>query len=153
MLPWRMALANVVGLRSKGSNAVPSLYLLLPVWLWGKLLNFSLWRQLNRYIHKKHPQRPAHSEREAAMRREMGEGQRVPLLEPLSSSPGRAPVYRAPIYFRVFQQHSYVSWQETLLVAAVAFLQVWEKGCGQGDFPQPSWVCSFFILVRIPWGI
>lgn len=153
MLPRRMALANVVGLRSKDSNAVHWLYLLLPVWLWDKLLNLSLWRQLNRYIHEKHPQRPAHSEREAAMRREMGKGQRDPLLEPLSSSPGGAPVHRAPIHFGVSQQHSYVSWQGTLLVAAVAFLQVWEKRCGQRDFPQPSWVCPFFILVRIPWGI
>lgn len=153
MLPRRMALANVVGLRSKGSNAVHWLYLLLPVWLWDKPLNLSLWRQLHRYIHEKHPQRQAHSEREAAMRREMGEGQRVPL----SSAPGQAPVHRAPIHFRVSQQHSYVSWQRTLLVAVAAFLQVWEKRCGQRDFPQPSCGCPFFffffILVRIPWGI
>lgn len=42
------------------------------------------------------------------------------------------------MHFRVFYQHSDKSLQGTLPMAAVVFLQLREKACGQGGCTQPS---------------
>lgn len=154
MLPWRTVLANVVGLRSKGSNVFPWLYLLLPVWLWGKLLNLSVWRELNRCIHEKHSQRLAQGEREEWEGR-WGRDTKSLCQNLWAHLQTEQQCTEASIHFRVSSTQPHVL-ARNFSCGCCDLPAGMGKGVGPGRlltaYLSLSWF-FFFILVKIPWEI
>lgn len=154
MLPWRTVLANVVGLRSKGSNVFPWLYLLLPVWLWGKLLNLSVWRELNRCIHEKHSQRLAQGEREEWEGR-WGRDTKSLCQNLWAHLQTEQQCTEASIHFRVSTNTATCPGKELCLWLLWPSCRYGKRGgARETSYSLPeSVLVFFFILVKIPWEI